>query len=425
MNRRDRALGPWACSVHSAAGMTSSRSLLRSILAFTGALLFSVVAPPLAGSARAEALGPQHVLVVLVNIDDPSWTDADLRKRAEDDLALFAAAYREYSWNAVSFDFQILGPYHPTLDGCEDSSVPGAFKYNEDVILRKGVAAVDPIVDFSTVHQMMVLHVTSFKCPVGDSGEPRAVRDIATNEGPLDSSVAWAGEGDPSQVFTIAHEFGHTLGGSHTEPRLCYTNPSDPTTRVPINHSSSMQCVLGPPWYLTQDVQCVGGGLHHFSINQKELFGWVAPSQIVTATRGVFTIEPTETQSAAVRAVRVPLTGSQWKYYYLEYRSAIGLDADQTPGVYLYAVSNSATSTGQRLIEPPPFVSNTEFTARPLPLGQLAACVPQLSYVDVSQDLAITVTSMSPTGATVALTSPADPNPPGPILDCPPNPPEE
>jgi gametolysin peptidase M11/hemolysin type calcium-binding protein len=127
----------------------------------------------------------------------------------------------------------------------------------------------------------------------------------------LPGRAAWI-NGDLN-VRVVAHELGHNLGAHHAGGLRCFEDG-----RAVAVGGDCMLEEYGDPF----DV--MGGGARHTSNWNKAKLGWLASSNLATATAsGTFTLTAQETLSADVQLLRVP-RGQTGLFYYLELRRPFG-----------------------------------------------------------------------------------------------------
>lgn len=320
----------------------------------------------LGGPPTRPALGTQDVLVLVARVTAaaPPYTpsDAALATGADALVADVAAFLAAASHDQLGFDVDRRGPITLPASLCD----PGgdAHDANQAALIAATVAGFDAAVDYTDVHQIVFLiDQDAPLCPLRSSGRPRAVLPIVTAEGPLDSSITFIAAFPGDSAPTLIHEYAHTIGGAHIEPRPCF----DGGERVAIDHAA--ECAIGPPYLLEHD-PLSNVAMRHFAMPRKLFWGWVPDDQLVTATETMtIVLGSTEDPRHAARAIRVPVAGSRYAAYVVEYRDGTGLDRGQAVGLYLYADRELGGSSNPELIDPPPYDDPSVFAARPLAIG--------------------------------------------------------
>ena len=195
------------------------------------------------------------------------------------------------------------------------------------------------------------------------------------------------------------HEFGHRLGLTHADALRCRDAAGSP---VPLSGSCDVE-EYGDPY------DAMGGLNLDYGYNAPHEYrlGWlngrffsVEPS---ASTRS-FTLAPLTDTSSGRRALRLTdPTGTYW----LEYRTGFGVDDELfthrkfsiSPGVLVHRELPGNPPTSQLLDMTPGsgFNASEAFTDAPLSVGA--------SWAPPGGDSAITVVSVTPTAATVTISS--------------------
>ncbi len=110
----------------------------------------------------------------------------------------------------------------------------------------------------------------------------------------------------------LAHELGHNLGMTHSRSIDCGGALYLPGAKgCTIEEYGNYNDVMG--W---------GEGVYFGAAYQRYL-GWIAPAFVVTANRSdTFNLHPSDSEMCGIHAVRIPITGEEGSYFYLEYRRA-------------------------------------------------------------------------------------------------------
>jgi hypothetical protein len=216
---------------------------------------------------------------------------------------------------------------------------------------------------------------------------------------PLCSGYAFGDESVLTWVekYTMAHEFGHNFGLAHAHGWGCKEAGVLP---VPLSQS----CI---EWGYGDVFDIMGLGYRHTGPFQKWTLGFFAPSNIATWTAdGDFTLAPTEQNTSALQALRIPRPSDAiFPYYYLEFRQPMGL-FDNFPandpavtgvGVRVGAADPGWAETQLLDMRPGTPVENPidDFKDAQLPVGQ--------AFFDELDGYAFHVLSAGPAGATVRV----------------------
>ncbi len=115
-----------------------------------------------------------------------------------------------------------------------------------------------------------------------------------------------------SSSEVTAHELGHNFGNGHAGFLNCGNA---------VIADAGCSTVEYGDIYDTMGYYAAG----HFSAPRKELMGWLDSTSVTEVkTSGVYTIEPMETNTGGVKAIKIPHAKGQFIYF--EYRQPIGFD---------------------------------------------------------------------------------------------------
>ena len=146
--------------------------------------------------------------------------------------------------------------------------------------------------------------------------------------GEAGGSVMTLGADSGFNVYSLAHEFGHTLNMGHPASWECGSNhgifvgPDNPTNPV------SGGCVS---FIYGNGYDPMNGGLYHYNTHYKEIVGYIESEQTTVAAQGgtsTIDIDASEINSNGIKQIKIPIDDDpQLKYYYfLEYRKPSGFD---------------------------------------------------------------------------------------------------
>ncbi len=149
----------------------------------------------------------------------------------------------------------------------------------------------------------------------------RGPRDYTTPDGEGSFTIAISDRYGINQgADTISHELGHNFGNPHASGLECNVL----TTPVP-------ECSIEE---YGDAMDIMGWGFRHNNTKYKEWFGWLdewdesaGVGNIITISEAgeyIYTLEPIETISNGLKAIKIQDAGED--YMYIEYREAIGFD---------------------------------------------------------------------------------------------------
>lgn len=217
--------------------------------------------------------------------------------------------------------------------------------------------------------------------------------------GPNGQKIVYVNGANAFDQRVIAHEMGHGFQ---------------------LDHSDALECGAASVGSTCSDLDqaspddTMGSRAGHYNVFQKERLGWLGASgmpAITTVTAsGRYTLEPLETQTTGVKALKIrqgtdPATG-QAVWYYLEYRQAVGFDSilasvgTLTKGVSIIRGMPSNTGSVNTMVDTTP-ESNTLSRLSDFEDGTLLA---GRSYTDAGAGVTISVVSADANGAVVDVT---------------------
>ncbi len=185
---------------------------------------------------------------------------------------------------------------------------------------------------------------------------------------------------------TIAHELGHAFGLVHAHAYSCTSGG----IKVPI----STTCTVAD----YGDYVMMGATTsYHFNNIYKNKLGFFSASNISTITAsGTYTIEPIETNTAGVQALKIARSAVSGDYYWLEFRQPYGFDNFSTSSPYVNGINIRVEHFTQSYLLDVTTPNLTSFTDAPLAVGQV--------FTDVASGVSVKTVSISSTSATVQVT---------------------
>jgi M6 family metalloprotease-like protein/uncharacterized repeat protein (TIGR02543 family) len=340
-------------------GSTSSRSAVTPNI--TPSLALPLPAPPVVGSTTelAPVSGVLRVLVIAAQFSDINAT-VNISQLKQEWAGQVNHYYQEVSYGTVSLQVDVFGwyklPYPESyygkdclgIDDSDCSGADGSWKVASDAVV-----AAQHDVTFSNYDYFVFVHSGYGQESTGVKNDVWSVTYLGgiwvqTNSKSLSrfsvDPELEAGGASPIGVYT--HEFGHQLG----LPDLYNTQ----TGRSIVGPWTLMDAGLwngNPP----------GSSPAHLDSWSKIQLGWISGPMLAvssSASTSDYTIDPTETSSNSIHAVKVPISNSQSKYYLIEVRQRIGFDsALPTVGVLILYVDETALIGKVKVMDANPDVS--------------------------------------------------------------------
>jgi VCBS repeat-containing protein len=336
-------------------------------------------------AARAAALelnntfGEQKTVVIMVNFQDKPnetpWAKAEVNNLVFGDTNDFLL---ENSYGQTWLTGDVFGWYTIAMDSTECAS-------GIDTLANQ--AATNAGVNLSAYDRFIYLYP---KNACGYTGKAQL--------GAFPSK-AWIN--GSFRLRTFAHELGHNLGLRHAHFKECGdVTLSDSCTSIEYGD--------------TVDAMGYPNAVGHFNAFAKVRLGWLghgaSPPITDAGSTGTYTIAPSETQDADVKAVRIlhstnPDTGRKTSYY-LEYRQFLGFDtliASSSPadtgnvfnGAIVHLGTESSGNSSFLLDMTPGSYASVDARDAALEVGQ--------SYTDSSTGVTITPLTAGPAGLEVRV----------------------
>jgi len=347
-----------------------------TILALTSSTTGSTVTAPVTTNVLPGTFGLQRTVVLLVNFpanQAEPWTTDDAHGVVFGDVSDF---FLENSHGKTWLDGDVFGWFTIPVDpaGCPTM----------DIAQHAQNAAAASGVDLS-VYDRFIYAFPDIGCSW--SGE-------ATVGG--SPSHAWF-DGTLSGAGVVSHELGHNLGLYHSHLLECGTDAisSNCTT---FEYGDALDRMGG-----------AAGG--HFNAFQKSRLGWLdyldSPPILDADTAGTYLLEPYALQLSGNKALRVlrdiDTTTSQRRWYFVEYRQAVGFDSFLGTSRYGASVMNGLVirvgtegdAGSSFLLDMTPESQHYDWDDLALPAGN--------RYTDPSTGVTIAADTLDSTGAAVSV----------------------
>ena len=187
-------------------------------------------------------------------------------------------------------------------------------------------------------------------------------------------------------LYVFAHEIGHNFGVHHATFLNCGIESM--AGSCTIEEYGDRYDIMGSP------------NTFHFNAAFKEYVGWLDSSQIkLIEQMSAFVIEPLETISSGIKALKIKINQTATGYLYIEYRQPIGFDqlTNQPPDLNVYngALLHTlvyANKTG--LIDPTPIFDDNLSTI---------SLLPGSTFIEPTTGARIMVNSVFPQGLWVLI----------------------
>lgn len=348
-----------------------------------------------ASDAASGTATVKHVAVILVNFQDNTmqpFTTSEVASTyftAPDSIKKF---YEENSFGQWTLTGDVFGYYTIPMNQIPTGGCTDPVMYNVSALAD--AAATSAGVNLSTYDKKVYIFPKQLSCGwtgLGTMGGPRS----------------WLNVTSLSQMSgTGAHELGHNFNLHHASAYNCVNSNG-----VRVSYYGGT-CVTGGTQYEYGDYFDVMGKstyrLHfngfHKGVTALNGPNWYSSTNVLTlnpqTTGGTYTIKPLGAPTTGLQTIRIPI-GTTGQYYYLEFRQPYGVFenytnsavADGVNGILVHIAGDFSSTVQSKLLDMTP--ATPTFADASLGAGE--------SYTDGSIPMTITVNSISPAGAIVAI----------------------
>jgi uncharacterized protein (TIGR03437 family) len=356
---------------------------------------------PAADSAACSSIGQQNIAVLLVNMPNaplpssvtPSYVSELMFGTGQSSIDKF---WREVSYGKASATGKVFGPLTLSQSLPCYQDLVGNSGFSKDPI----ISSADAVIDLTGYNRIVVIdQLNDSTCPAAYS--TLGCADLTSPlHGAFKASEATfhysASMTDTGWEYLFAHELGHSLGINHATT-LQYGSvplgaPGDPATFVEY----------GDPFSVMS-----GGNNGHYAAPHKYQLGWFSNANVQTVEApGTFVLQPFESTTNGVQALRVKRGSAIEQYLWVEYRQPIGYDANFNNQPYTGAIihledPSTTLWQGSRLDG---YTYLLDFTASTTP-GNFsdAALTVGTKWTDPSSSLTLTVNSATASGLSLTV----------------------
>jgi M6 family metalloprotease-like protein len=283
------------------------------------ASLIALGVVPAVGQNSCTTTGVQNTLVILVNLPNGALPAAVTVPAAQDVFFANNTAgpsldgfLREASYGKTSAAGQVIGPFNLTGTYTSCSDVGGA------VLNDALAAAISSGVNLNSYSRVFLVLPDIFGC--GWAGFASNSCTISSPSGSFNASVAFVAAAyiTPRNqgVETVSHEMGHNLGLLHAGTITSGTDILGPVTSPGVEND------MGDYWTTMGSPEM---GLYP-APQKAEVLGWLTSGTNVQTVQssGTFTLQPLESASTGLQALKVQRGTGNNASLWIEYRQPVG-----------------------------------------------------------------------------------------------------
>lgn len=345
--------------------------------------------------SAGEALGEQRTLITLLNFaDDPvtPYAAADVEAAILDTANPDSTAswIAEVSYGRTSLTGDVLD--WRTMPWNDQPTCNVVYGGQTQLVVDE----LDPLIDFSAYDRWLIFVPSNAGCWFGGYSSLGPMT-FDSDEGTVSLSRAVMNGFGPWSSLLAAHELGHSMAGlQHSSDYECGADS------IRDGCAASGLGALTDPYDVMGET--AGGG--HYNAPNKDALGWLGADVVdVPPPGGSYSLLPYADPATGTRVLRIPvhydtMDTARTRYYYVSYRTPLGLDAGFADlgidGAMLHV--DSRTWTGD--LPSVPWLIDTSPHADAGEAAQIADSAdtvvkPGETYVDAAAGIEVAVTGVT------------------------------
>ena len=365
------------------------------------------VKTPTSPDTSITSTEPPHALrlaVIIANVPLATYLNPILTQDHIRDLVFNQVNdyYLENSYGRVELTGDVFGMY--TLSSLTNENHCGSVDIEEAVM-----NAAHGEIDFSQYDRAVIYYPFAFSRPNWEGCN--SALGFATNADEFSSihlPITWVDSSyvTNTRLITTAHELGHNFGLGHAGFLNCGNSIFRQTGCSVVATEDEFDLMGGG-----RDTSSGALALTHMNAPHKAALGWISTDagtvrEMRANETGTFTLEPLETASPGLKALKFPLRSRTYSSLWIEYRQPIGFDRrlprDAYSGAILHLVPTDRTISDTLILDATPPAATDAW-----PSGSLYASTPTFHvgsrFQIPSSNSVINIVSATSRGLTVQV----------------------